>query len=462
MGGFALYNGDDFLGILWDHDSFENDRETFRDRMPLLKDAGIIVPQTDSEEGKRDESFETDQNTGSPLQKHGDSDSSSQLTELEGVSGMALAESKESENQDDMETPILRHNDSSSVEDKSATNATVSAAQIELSTCLLEHFAANGYIDITENEVMAKGSGDALSKCIAIIQVTWFIIQVIARFANELTITEVEVITLAYTSLLGVSYYFWWDKPLRVRYVVRVTLRKECSGQYPAVLKPSIFKRFWIILCEGFPSTWEYMLSYVEDAIEDRDSRPFWARLSNISRPKSRRDRPRQKKFPFIVYPYIPLIFPLRCVVDSIYIPYRQGSLFGNGVQPSTVEPRFSRRGIILLFMSSLLFAAIHFFTWDATFPTDNDRTKWQLSSIVLASAPILFGVASAISHAADSERRNIFLLWFGAVIVHNVTVWVYVCARITTIYIALKAFHSLPYSSLQAVRWTQFIPHFG
>jgi hypothetical protein len=46
----------------------------------------------------------------------------------------------------------------------------------------------------------------------------------IARGAYGLTVTELEVVTVAFVSLTGVIYYLWWDKPLDVRCSIPVHL----------------------------------------------------------------------------------------------------------------------------------------------------------------------------------------------------------------------------------------------
>ena len=77
---------------------------------------------------------------------------------------------------------------------------------------------------ITAAEIQDRAKGDFLSKSIAILQTSWFIIQCIARGVQGLAITELELVTLALASLNGVIYYFWWDKPLGVNEPVHVYL----------------------------------------------------------------------------------------------------------------------------------------------------------------------------------------------------------------------------------------------
>ena len=64
----------------------------------------------------------------------------------------------------------------------------------------------------TAEEIDDRSKGDALSKGIALLQITWFIIQLIARRVQGLTITELELTTAALAGLNSVMYVFWWNK----------------------------------------------------------------------------------------------------------------------------------------------------------------------------------------------------------------------------------------------------------
>lgn len=74
----------------------------------------------------------------------------------------------------------------------------------------------------TSDELGDKSKGDSLSKTIAVFQTLWFVIQCIARRADNLAITNLEIMTLAYTVITVAMYAAWWDKPLNVRCPVRV------------------------------------------------------------------------------------------------------------------------------------------------------------------------------------------------------------------------------------------------
>ena len=84
---------------------------------------------------------------------------------------------------------------------------------------------------ITKEEIEDRSKGDYLAKTIVLFQTTWFVGQCIARGAYGLTITELEVVTIAFACLTGVIYYLWWDKPLDVRCSIPVHLLHRRLGK---------------------------------------------------------------------------------------------------------------------------------------------------------------------------------------------------------------------------------------
>jgi hypothetical protein len=77
---------------------------------------------------------------------------------------------------------------------------------------------------ITVEEIEDRSKGDGFSKTIALGQTLWFIVQCIARRAQHLDVTLLELLTLSLAVLNGVMYFLWWHKPLDARCPVRVYL----------------------------------------------------------------------------------------------------------------------------------------------------------------------------------------------------------------------------------------------
>ncbi|KAI0062789.1 hypothetical protein BV25DRAFT_1825333 [Artomyces pyxidatus] len=84
---------------------------------------------------------------------------------------------------------------------------------------------AGALVPPTEDEIRGWSQGDALSKGLAVVQTLWFVIQCIARRVEGLPITQLEVMTLAYTTITVAMYAFWWSKPQNIGSPVRVAVR---------------------------------------------------------------------------------------------------------------------------------------------------------------------------------------------------------------------------------------------
>ncbi|KAG2130698.1 hypothetical protein DEU56DRAFT_740578 [Suillus clintonianus] len=84
----------------------------------------------------------------------------------------------------------------------------------------LLRFIGDGSVDIpiiSEAEIEDRSKGDGLSKGIALLQLVWFVIQLVARYLQNLPITLLEIDTLAVAALTCIAYSLWWRKPKDVR-----------------------------------------------------------------------------------------------------------------------------------------------------------------------------------------------------------------------------------------------------
>ncbi|KAG2074525.1 hypothetical protein BDR04DRAFT_1126827 [Suillus decipiens] len=85
-----------------------------------------------------------------------------------------------------------------------------------LATRELERFVHEGSVEmpvIMQADIEDRSKGDALSKGIAILQLVWFVLQLVARYVQNLPMTLLELDTLAVATLASIAYGFWWKKP---------------------------------------------------------------------------------------------------------------------------------------------------------------------------------------------------------------------------------------------------------
>ena len=78
--------------------------------------------------------------------------------------------------------------------------------------------------NVTVEEIEDRSKSDGFSKAIALGQTLWFVAQCIARRAQHLDLTLVELLTLSLAVLNGVMYFLWWNKPMDIRCPIRVYL----------------------------------------------------------------------------------------------------------------------------------------------------------------------------------------------------------------------------------------------
>ena len=78
--------------------------------------------------------------------------------------------------------------------------------------------------NVTVEEIEDRSKADGFSKTIALGQTLWFVAQCLARRAQHLDLTPVELLTLSLAVLNGVMYFLWWNKPMDVRCPIRVYL----------------------------------------------------------------------------------------------------------------------------------------------------------------------------------------------------------------------------------------------
>jgi hypothetical protein len=75
----------------------------------------------------------------------------------------------------------------------------------------------------TKAEIQDKSKSDWFAKTLVLIQTLWFVMQCIARRLERLPTTELEIVTLAYTTISFGMFIAWWDKPCNVECPIRVS-----------------------------------------------------------------------------------------------------------------------------------------------------------------------------------------------------------------------------------------------
>ncbi|KXX73619.1 hypothetical protein MMYC01_210144 [Madurella mycetomatis] len=83
---------------------------------------------------------------------------------------------------------------------------------------------------VTDDEIMDRSKGDWVTKALAILQVTWLWVQLIVRTTQQLTATQLEIMTAAFATCSVITYALYLQKPKDVKSRIRIT-----AARYPTV-----------------------------------------------------------------------------------------------------------------------------------------------------------------------------------------------------------------------------------
>jgi hypothetical protein len=67
-----------------------------------------------------------------------------------------------------------------------------------------------------EDDIRDKSKASSMTKLVALVQIVWFVIQLVGRAVQQLPTSLMEMFTLAVVICSTVSYAVWWHKPLDV------------------------------------------------------------------------------------------------------------------------------------------------------------------------------------------------------------------------------------------------------
>jgi hypothetical protein len=259
-------------------------------------------------------------------------------------------------------------------------------------------------IDIDCEEIQDRSKGDEISKGIALLQTMWFMIQCIARARQHLPLTELEIVTLAFASLNVVIRLIWWDKPLDVRYPIKIG-PKVTSGMRAEGVDVSTWDR---ILTDPVPSFVDVTLVIFEGEVED----------SFIPKTATR----------------VPTLWAGR------------------------LSPRKRGRAAAISIALAMGFGGIHFAAWGVSFPSGPEKILWQVASIAVVAVPFIFFVGATIVLSLGAVPGLYHTIIFRLVI--PLGVLVYVIARIILMVLPFMSLRSLPPEVFKDIQWTDFIPH--
>ena len=381
-----------------------------------------------------------------------------------------------------------------------------------LSIKRLEDLTSEGKIrwpGISEHAIQDKSKGDFFSKGFAVLQTTWFITQCIARAVYGLTITELELATLAFAVLNGILYFLWWDKPQDVTCPVPVYLRhpkreagmQTTDSEYEENLERPLFLIHSDSSCMTkvvLKSGYELLSHYEDDSLlSTKQTESVSLELQSSAFSCSWRRLMHVVIFPaYMVWEPVKSMATCNTITDSpplsvptFYAPYTDPPKDdSNG---STLRPRYSnseRLSATLAIIVGILFGGIHCIGWFFPFHSLEEEYIWRISAAIITAIPLSWGSLEVL--AAPLELITKFL-WncFGydpdlqlAVVdssqpgylrrfIRGIVCWMmaltgvpslvaYFVSRAALLVLPLLALRSLSPDSLLEMNWSSFIPH--
>ncbi|KAK7024469.1 hypothetical protein VNI00_016266 [Paramarasmius palmivorus] len=388
MGGFALYDEEQFCGHLWDRDrAMEIKNEEFR---PF--------------DGKAEEHFEE-------IKAYHDRH---QKVEIE---YMNIQNSKEKTSDSSTQSGNCENPSVTKPIETNPLSPTLDP------TTPLEFLVAKGYITLTKDEIKDRSHADVITKSIAVIQTIWFIMQVIARAVEGLAITELEIVTVGFAILNFGTYFLWWNKPQRVRHPVRVYWRQtEKSGAGDTNGgKGGIWGAFW----EGAGAIVEYIyaldLFYV---IEGPD-----------------KILPRLLLLPlWILWHIFFVCLEILQDEDDPAISTPISSRLDD--DPSHLY--------IAVYGIAALFGAIHCVPWVFQFPTHTEQLLWRISAVAVAVALVAMGLVHGFNEKLNKAPGWIQFIAMIIMLIPCLAYAVFRVSLLVIAFTALRALPSSAYQTVQ------------
>lgn len=299
---------------------------------------------------------------------------------------------------------------------------------------------------ITEPEIQDRSKADLFSKGIVLLQTAWFIIECLSRFATKLAVTELEVVTLAFAALNGITYWLWWHKPSDVRCPV------------PVYLKPGAESKVQRVQDARAQRDPEHTTTI--SSSDDIPTQPASGRLSFTRR--------RSKHGLIIAVLQTVVWVPIRTVFGHLNdIVGRDELPEGDLSRVPTYFSSYAEEDVLGLEPSSwtmvgviALFGAIHFIPWTSAFPSSTERLLWKVSVVTITSGPLLV-IALMLGMSAwkfDLKFRKFVDI---SVIYLMFSIFaIYLGSRIVLLVLPLILLRNLPPTALLELKWSKFFPH--
>jgi hypothetical protein len=264
---------------------------------------------------------------------------------------------------------------------------------------------------ITKKEIWDKSKADRLAKTIASVQAGWLISQVVARAFQGLSITLLELSTVALLTCTGATFFFWFYKPLNVE-----------------------------------TPTFLYSNSSIEEI---------------LIKAGSAADAP---------FRDTPLDFVEPHLYTSSQMPLHRFWGVQQRPLPRIPNDRDSRlhdlKTLLIVTIPTASFSLLHLAAWNFNFPTRFEQHFWRwtcVSMCIVLSAGCTVEAVSIIWDGYTTSgltTLNGYKLKWPTNLLFFIPGVLYMAARMIVIVEITMSLRLLPAGCFENVRWTEFLPH--
>jgi len=273
---------------------------------------------------------------------------------------------------------------------------------------------------ISKGEIWDRSKADRFAKGVAFLQAGWLLVHIIARKAQHLPITPLEVFTAAFIIPTLATAYFWSSKPQNVA-------------------EPTVIRVDWtiseLLLGAGDAAKEPYC-----DTPMDFVEKPVWQGWSRL--PSLRHFGGLEKR---------PLVR-----IPNDYSP-----------------PPPTGKEATIVWVVSVVHAMIHLTSWSYEFPTNTERIIWRISSVTLLVVMVIGGLVPVISTrpwfdfsfnllwiwSLEAKKKTWARKWLFRVVADTAYV-TYTIARIMIFVEMFMALRATPVDAYKDVDWSSFWPH--
>ncbi|KIW99630.1 uncharacterized protein Z518_11043 [Rhinocladiella mackenziei CBS 650.93] len=305
----------------------------------------------------------------------------------------------------------------------------------------VNHLVRKRYIElprITTIEINDRSKSDSLAKFLAIMQVGWLAVQVIARAIQKLETTTLEITTLSFVVCTLGSFIAWYRKPYDVQTFVVLDMPDQSIEDIDLTYTEKGGKHRNLLE--------EYMAAHPKAHVVDVNGH--------------------------LLAPYTKLT-----IIDDMLPTYtsaftdRYRHLWGSKPYNShrirnDRLPIMEKEVTAVVAVTTLAYAGLHAAAWNIPLATDIEQLLWRISSIVMIICCVAWFFMDHFEEYLSHRRTKKGRVGDGEIVpwwripASIVVAIAYSACRLYVLVESFLALRSMPKSAYEQVDWGRWVPH--